>query len=175
MPPRASLSYGAPRVVGVANDGERKAGGFPDELYAAAVEHSRLLAALKRLAFTVDADDGCLFNADPSPPRDQVTFVERSPSPDDGVSHCEGAAFSSGLLLALELGADFEAGQGTDITPIERTIVAALVDGRDIVAIAARLNRSAETVRWHVRNLFTKLGVNSQADLARLRALLLPI
>jgi len=63
----------------------------------------------------------------------------------------------------------------TDLTPTERTIFAAFVDGQDIAAIAARLNRSVETVRWHVRNLFTKLGVNSQADLARLGALLLPI
>ena len=62
-----------------------------------------------------------------------------------------------------------------DLTPAERTIFAAFVDGHDIAAIAARLNRSVETVRWHVRNLFTKLGVNSQADLARLGALLLPI
>ena len=63
----------------------------------------------------------------------------------------------------------------TDLTPTERTVFAAFVDGQDIAAIAVRLNRSVETVRWHVRNLFTKLGVNSQADLARLGALLLPI
>jgi DNA-binding CsgD family transcriptional regulator len=63
----------------------------------------------------------------------------------------------------------------TELTPTERTIFAAFVDGADIQAIAARMDRSVETVRWHVRNLFTKLGVNSQADLARLGALLLPI
>ena len=63
----------------------------------------------------------------------------------------------------------------TELTPTERTIFAAFVDGDDIQAIATRMDRSVETVRWHVRNLFTKLGVNSQADLARLGALLLPI
>jgi DNA-binding CsgD family transcriptional regulator len=63
----------------------------------------------------------------------------------------------------------------TELTPTERAIFAAFVDGDDIAAIAAKMQRSAETVRWHVRNLFTKLGVNSQADLARLGALLLPI
>jgi len=63
----------------------------------------------------------------------------------------------------------------TDLTPTERTIFAAFVDGNDVPAIAAKMSRSVETVRWHVRNLFTKLGVNSQADLARLGALLLPI
>jgi DNA-binding CsgD family transcriptional regulator len=63
----------------------------------------------------------------------------------------------------------------TDLTPTERSVFAAFVDGQDIPAIATRMNRSVETIRWHVRNLFTKLGVNSQADLARLGALLLPI
>jgi DNA-binding CsgD family transcriptional regulator len=63
----------------------------------------------------------------------------------------------------------------TELTPTERAIFAAVVDGDDVTAIAAKMKRSVETVRWHVRNLFTKLGVNSQADLARLGALLLPI
>jgi DNA-binding CsgD family transcriptional regulator len=63
----------------------------------------------------------------------------------------------------------------TELTPTERTIFAAFVDGDDIASIAARMDRSVETVRWHVRNLFAKLGVNSQADLVRLGALLLPI
>ena len=63
----------------------------------------------------------------------------------------------------------------TELTPTERTIFAAFVDGDDIATIALRMRRSIETVRWHVRNLFAKLGVNSQADLVRLGALLLPV
>jgi DNA-binding CsgD family transcriptional regulator len=63
----------------------------------------------------------------------------------------------------------------TELTPTERSIFASVVDGEDVASIAAKMNRSIETVRWHIRNLFTKLGVNSQADLARLGALLLPI
>lgn len=63
----------------------------------------------------------------------------------------------------------------TELTPTERSIFASVVDGDDVASIAAKMNRSVETIRWHVRNLFTKLGVNSQADLARLGALLLPI
>jgi DNA-binding NarL/FixJ family response regulator len=62
-----------------------------------------------------------------------------------------------------------------DLTPTERQIFAAVVDGEDIASIARKMERSVETVRWHVRNLFTKLGVNSQADLARLGALLMPL
>lgn len=62
-----------------------------------------------------------------------------------------------------------------DLTVTERSILSALVGGKDIGRIANDTSRSVETVRWHVRNLFTKLGVNSQTDLARLGTLLLPI
>jgi DNA-binding CsgD family transcriptional regulator len=62
-----------------------------------------------------------------------------------------------------------------DLTPTERTVLSAFVDGKDIACIAGEMQRSIETVRWHVRNLFAKLGVNSQADLTRLGSLLLPI
>lgn len=362
-PPSVPLAYRAPRV---AVDGERETGGFLDELYAAAVEQSRLTAALTQFALAFEADEACLFSVDPSAARDQVAIVERS-------APGEGGNSLSGLILAQELAArlagrlslwqgvvrgaatgprtpashymalapradgeplvgivalrDFaftdaelesarallpdvrralnlrrHAGRAealglgiqlfdrnpaaifitrkravergnaaalallaagrpvavvagklqfddsrihaafelisradahaqgsrafafivegvagetwiaqlspvrapsgantsgvvvaltpfnaasqtretmlngfTDLTPTERTIFAAFVDGQDIAAIAARQHRSVETVRWHVRNLFTKLGVNSQADLARLGALLLPI
>lgn len=62
-----------------------------------------------------------------------------------------------------------------DLTPTERAVLSAFVDGKDIASIASEMRRSIETVRWHVRNLFAKLGVNSQADLTRLGSLLLPI
>jgi DNA-binding NarL/FixJ family response regulator len=62
-----------------------------------------------------------------------------------------------------------------DLTPTERAVLSAFVDGKDVACIASDMQRSIETVRWHVRNLFAKLGVNSQADLTRLGSLLLPI
>lgn len=62
-----------------------------------------------------------------------------------------------------------------NLTPTERSILASFVDGHGVAAIATGMNRSVETVRWHIRNLFEKLGVNTQAELARLGALLLPI
>jgi DNA-binding CsgD family transcriptional regulator len=62
-----------------------------------------------------------------------------------------------------------------DLTVTERAVLSAFVDGKDIACIAGEMRRSVETVRWHVRNLFAKLGVNSQADLTRLGSLLLPI
>jgi DNA-binding NarL/FixJ family response regulator len=357
-PDRVPPSFPPPRSVSIAVDGERETAGFLDELYAAAVEHSRLAPALAKFAEAFDAAEACLFVAEQSAGRDQVAIIERSGS--IGLSPRDDRPSVSGLVLTQELAAklagrlgvwrglvrgaghymalassaegeplagivalrdfaftDFEleaarlllpdirralnlrrhagraealglgvqlfdlnpvaifitrqrtversnaaalslltagrpvalvagklhfddarvhsafelvsradahaqgnrafafvvegaegrtwiaqlsparAAQGvvvaltpfnaasqaretmlngfTDLTPTERTIFAAFVDGQDIAAIAARLNRSVETVRWHVRNLFTKLGVNSQADLARLGALLLPI
>ena len=63
----------------------------------------------------------------------------------------------------------------TELSAIERTILSAIVDGRDIAEISTTMRRSSETIRWHVKRMFAKLGVSSQADLARLGALLLPI
>jgi len=63
----------------------------------------------------------------------------------------------------------------TELTVMERTILSGFVDGKELGAIASDLGRSIETVRWHVKNLFTKLNVNSHRDLARLGSLLLPI
>lgn len=63
----------------------------------------------------------------------------------------------------------------TELSTIERTILSAIVDGRDVAEISASMHRSSETIRWHVKRMFAKLGVSSQADLARLGSLLLPI
>jgi DNA-binding CsgD family transcriptional regulator len=63
----------------------------------------------------------------------------------------------------------------TELSTIERTILSAIVDGHDIAEISTSMRRSSETIRWHVKRMFAKLGVSSQADLARLGSLLLPI
>jgi DNA-binding CsgD family transcriptional regulator len=63
----------------------------------------------------------------------------------------------------------------TELSTIERTILSAIVDGHDVAEISASMRRSSETIRWHVKRMFAKLGVSSQADLARLGSLLLPI
>jgi DNA-binding CsgD family transcriptional regulator len=61
------------------------------------------------------------------------------------------------------------------LTSTERSILRALVDGIELSTLADQTGRSVKTLRWHLRNLFAKLRVNSQADLARIGALLLPI
>ena len=55
-----------------------------------------------------------------------------------------------------------------DLTPAESQVAALLAEGRTVGEIMASTGRKESTVRWHVRNLHSKLGVHRQADLVRL-------
>ena len=54
------------------------------------------------------------------------------------------------------------------LTPAEGDVAAALAQGRTVSEIAASTGREESTVRWHVKNLHSKLGVHRQADVVRL-------
>lgn len=54
------------------------------------------------------------------------------------------------------------------LTPTEAKIAALLAEGRTVSEIVASTGRKESTVRWHVRNLHSKLGVHRQTDLVRL-------
>ena len=51
-----------------------------------------------------------------------------------------------------------------DLTPTERTVLGHMAAGRINKEIAAELGVSIETVRTHLRNLFTKLGVHNRTE-----------
>jgi DNA-binding NarL/FixJ family response regulator len=54
---------------------------------------------------------------------------------------------------------------GSDkLTAKEEQIVKGLVDGLSYKMIAARLGLSIDTVRFHIRNIYAKLGVNSKTE-----------
>jgi DNA-binding NarL/FixJ family response regulator len=52
------------------------------------------------------------------------------------------------------------------LTPQERQIAMLLVDGQSIRAAAARLFLSPKTVEYHLRKVYTKLGIHSRTELA---------
>jgi len=54
------------------------------------------------------------------------------------------------------------------LTPAEGAVVAALCEGRSVSRISADRGSSREAVRYHLKNVFQKLGVHRQAELVRL-------
>jgi DNA-binding CsgD family transcriptional regulator len=55
-----------------------------------------------------------------------------------------------------------------DLTPQERQIALLLADGQSIRSVAARLFLSPKTVEYHLRKVYTKLGIHSRTELAEI-------
>ena len=75
------------------------------------------------------------------------------------------------LLIEPRETPDIDADHLADIyglTPAESRLVRSLAQGRTVAEVAAATGRKESTVRWHARNLHSKLGVHRQADLVRL-------
>lgn len=63
----------------------------------------------------------------------------------------------------------------TMLTPTEKQVAWHFLNGDSIEATARTRRQSAETIRWHVRNMIAKTGARNLADLCRILALLLPV
>jgi DNA-binding CsgD family transcriptional regulator len=59
-----------------------------------------------------------------------------------------------------------EGGLGRNLTAQERQIARLARDGVSNPEISTRLSLSPRTVEWHLRNVFTKLGIRSRRELA---------
>ena len=61
---------------------------------------------------------------------------------------------------------DFEEGSVTDsLTPRQKEVVSLILKGHKNQAIAEKLSISPNTVKTHVRNIYSKAGVSSRANL----------
>ena len=53
------------------------------------------------------------------------------------------------------------------LTPAEARLASLVVDGHDPASAARALGVSANTVKYHLKTVFDKVGVGRQADLVR--------
>jgi len=60
--------------------------------------------------------------------------------------------------------AEAEDGEEGRLTPREREILNGLAGGNSYLALARNLNISADTVRFHIRNIYRKLQAHSQSE-----------
>ena len=57
---------------------------------------------------------------------------------------------------------------GLGLTPMESRVAVLLAEGKSLREVAAATGRKATTIRWHLRQIFAKLGIARQAELVRL-------
>ena len=77
------------------------------------------------------------------------------------------------LVLAVDptdrLGIDPErVGDILGLSPAQSHLAVSLAEGRTIREIAAEMGRSVNTVRWHIRHIYTRHGLSRQVELIRL-------
>jgi len=51
-----------------------------------------------------------------------------------------------------------------ELTPRERELLAALSEGRSNAQLAARFEISIQTVKFHLKNVYEKLGIGNRAQ-----------
>ena len=74
------------------------------------------------------------------------------------------ATIDSAAAQALVATADQSPSPGDDLTQREREILVLLVEGKTNKEIASNLSLSEGTVRFHVSNILSKMGVNNRTE-----------
>ena len=81
-------------------------------------------------------------------------------------AHAGRATLSPEAAQALVQNASQPPTPGLDLTEREREILALMVEGLNNIQIAGRLTVSPATVKSHVSNILSKLGVSSRTEAA---------
>jgi len=79
-------------------------------------------------------------------------------------ANCGRATIDSAAAQALVATADQSPSPGDDLTQREREILVLLVEGKTNKEIASKLSLSEGTVRFHVSNILSKMGVNNRTE-----------
>ncbi len=82
--------------------------------------------------------------------------------------HAGRATLSPEAAQALVHAASQPQAPGIDLTERERVVLALMVEGLNNTQIAAKLTISPSTVKYHVSNILSKLGVTSRTEAASL-------
>ena len=90
-----------------------------------------------------------------------------------GVRHMDfRARDGAALVLVFDAGARARVDPGSvavvlGLTPTESEVAVLLAEGRSVRDVAEAMGRSYGTVRWHMKHIFTKLGISRQVELVR--------
>ena len=138
----------------------------------ACLREIRTISATVRVVVCNAPGDG---NPDAAFAEGAAAYVEKSGDPDDIVAAVRQAT-SRSIFLAPS------AAHGTDtrtavtpLTPREVEVVALVAEGSTNAAIARQLGVSEQAVKFHLSNIFRKLGVSNRTEMslhAQLRGLL---
>jgi DNA-binding NarL/FixJ family response regulator len=82
---------------------------------------------------------------------------------------CEGRSFLSPTVARRLVEHFSPKKRGAELTPKESQLVQCLADGLSYKLAADQLSVSVNTVLFHIRNLYKKLGVNSKSEVVALR------
>ncbi len=79
-------------------------------------------------------------------------------------AHAGRSTLSPEVTQALAHAASQPPAPGSDLTERERAVLALMVEGLNNTQIAAKLTISTATVKFHVSNILSKLGVSSRTE-----------
>ncbi len=106
---------------------------------------------------------------DRAPANGTVLRSQRERDLEETLSRISDELAKAGVVMEKAIGgANLERPELARLSPRERDVLEQLLDGHRVSSISQRLEVSEHTVRNHLKSMFRKLGVHSQAELVGL-------